>query len=551
MKVQDAFKRLEQLKTEYGFWKSAHKDLSDYINPFRGIFDNNRSKVGTMMDHKRILSAHATHALRIFASGLNSGMTNKSNEWFELDIEDDAILDLPGVREWIDAREKDMYSILNQSNIYEAFYNTYEELGEFGTGCFLILEDYDEVIRARTLTCGEYYLGINNKGRPNSFGREFEMTVEQIVQQFGLESCSNEVSSSWKNNEKDKKIKISHLIEENSGRDPEKADKLNMPFRSVYWETGNSNEKFLARRGFKVFPVVAPRWDTITTDSVYGYGPGWHALGSVKELQATRLDKLMAQSKLHNPPMLQDANQQGHVNLLPGGVTRTSLSTPNSGVRPAYQINPQLESFIELINEEKEEIDRFFFVNLFMMLASMDKRQMTAEEVATRQQEKIMMMGPALHRLDNEMLTPALEIVWNIMEENGLIPPPPAELQGREIKIKFTSILAQAQKAVGIAKIDRVIAMAGNLASMGRLDAMDNLDVDEIVRETSDLEGAPSKVILDKDVVASVREERAKQQQQAMALQAGAMGAKATKDLATAPMGEGSALDGLMKGMPK
>lgn len=132
-----------------------------------------------------------------------------------------------------------------------------------------------------------------------------------------------------------------------------------------------------------------------------------------------------------------------------------------------------------------------------------------------------------------------------------MIPPPPAELQGREIKIKFTSILAQAQRAVGIAKIDRVIAMAGNLASLGRMDAMDNLDVDEIVRETSDLEGAPSKVILDKDVVASVREERAKQQQQAMALQAGAMGAKATKDLATAPMGEGSALDGLMKGMPK
>lgn len=535
-------RRFDNLKAEHQKFVPAWKDLK-LINPFRGIFNNDRSSVGKMINHKELLSAHGTHALRIFASGLNSGMTSKSSRWFKLTIKDKVLMDSPGVREWLDDTQDVMYDVLNQSNIYETFYNAYEELGQFGTACYLILDDFDEVIRGRSMTCGEYFLAVDNKGRPNRFGREFEMTVEQLVREFGLESVSMQVKQMFENKQYQINIKVCHMIEPNDLRDLSKIDNKNMAFRSIYWEQGKKEEKYLRVSGHKSFRVVAPRWDTVTTDAVYGYGPGWQALGSVRELQATRLDKMMMQAKLHNPPTQQDANVQGNANLLPGGSTKVSSNAPNAGVRPAYEVPDALQSFIELLNEEKEEIDKFFFVNLFLMLASMDKRQMTAEEVATRQQEKIMMMGPALHRLDNEMLSPTLEMAYEIVEEAGLVPELPDALVGVDINIEFTGILAQAQKSIAIQKIDSVLVRAGQIASMGRTDAFDIVDIDEAQREAAQMDGAPARIILDKDVVAKVRAERQRQQQQAIALEAASSAADTTQKLAGAKMGEGNALD--------
>lgn len=550
IQVQDAQRRLKSIAQEFENWKPALKDLSGYVNPVRGIFDGNRTTVGKMMDHKKILSAHATHALRIFASGLNSGMTNKSSNWFRFILGNKEALELPGVKEWIDKVQNAMYDVLNQSNIYEVFYSAYEELGQFGTACFAILDDFDDVIRGRSFTAGEYYLATDKKGNPNAFGRDFEMTVEQLVKEFGLESCSIQVNAYWLNKAYDVKIKVCHLIEENKGRNPEAIDSVNMPFRSLYWESGNHGGQFLRRSGHQKFPIVAPRWDTITTDMVYGYGPGWHSLGAIKELQKTKLDKMLAQEKIHNPPTVKDATVQGYSSLLPGGVTVSSSNLPNVGVRAAYQINPDLNSYLEAINDVKEEIDRFFFVNLFMMLMNVDTGKMTATEVAERQQEKMMMMGPALHRLDKEMLTVVLDLVYSYMDEAGLIPEPPQEVQGATLKIEFTSILAQAQRAMGINHIERVLGIVGTYASIFP-NMVDNIDVDEIVREINDMEGAPAKIVLDRDKVEAIRAERQKQQNQAVAMQAASAGADAANKLANAPVGTGSALDGVLAGLPK
>jgi hypothetical protein len=309
----------------------------------------------------------------------------------------------------------------------------------------------------------------------------------------------------------------------------------------------------LSERGYKRFPIIAPRWDAITTDDTYGYGPGWHALGSIKELQKTRKDKLIVQDKIGNPPVQQDTSVVGHANLLPGGVTKVSSNLPNSGVRPAYQVDPAIDVFLSAIQECKDEIDRFFFVNLFLMLMNMDASKMTATEVAERQQEKIMMMGPALHRLDEEMLTPTLELLYGIMEDNGLIPEFPAQMQGVALKIEYTSILAQAQRALGVTKIERVLGLIGSIAPL-MPEILDNIDPDEVAHIINDLEGAPAKIIRQNDVRDAIREQKAQQQQTAMNMEAANSAADTTQKLANAPMNkpdQSSALDKMMAGVGK
>jgi len=547
-KKQAYERRLLSLKQEHNKYIPAYQELSTYINPTRGIFNGDRTKVGRMIDHKKLLSSYGTHALRIFASGLNSGMTSKSSEWFRPTYDNPAYLEIAGAKEALDELKDKMYSILNQSNIYNVLYQAYEEMGQFGPACYMVLEDFDDVVRGRSFTAGEYYLGTDSKGRVNTFGREFEMTVEQLILEFGYESCSLSVQALWDRNDIDSKIKVSHLIEENNQVDGNMADFRGMPFRSIYWESGNSqDDSFLAVRGFKRFPVIAPRWDLITTDDVYGYSPGWHAIGAIKELQKTRYDKLLAQEKYHNPPMMQDSSVTGHYNKVPGGVTKTSSSVPNSGVWPAYQIELRMDSFIQALEECKDEIDRFYFVNLFLMLMNIDKTNMTATEVAERQQEKIMMMGPALHRLDEEMLTPMLTLVYGIMEDNGLLPLFPEELQGQAIKIEYTSILAQAQKALGINKIERVLGIVGVAAQMDP-SVLDVIDFDEVVRNTAEMEGARSKIVRDKELVASIREQKAQQQEAMMALQSANSAADTASKLSNAKTTEPSVLNNLIQG---
>jgi len=530
-------KRFESMRTEAQHYTASWRSLSEYLNPTRGQFDYNSKPIrGKMIDHKLVLDSHATNSIRKTASGLNSGITSKARPWFRLILSNDDSIPSSPARAWLDEVQKRMYTVLEGSNIYGTFQNTYEELLTFGTGCFILLEDQDTVIRTRNFTAGEYYLAVDKSGKVTSFARQFPMTVAQCYQSFGYENMSPEMQSQWDINQIDFTFVIRHLIEPNVQRNASMDDFSNMPFRSAYWVAGDkSADEFLDVRGYKRFPVVAPRWSVPTTDVVYGYGPGWDALGDVKELQKTKYDKLLAQEKLHNPPMQKDASVEGYANLLPGGVTSTSGSVPNSGLRPAYQINPALDSFIEIINQTKSAIDKHFLTDLFTMLASLDRRNMTATEVASREREIIMLMAPILNQMDEEMLSRVVELVFGIMNDNGLLPQPPEDMQGAEIKVQYISVLAQMQRSVGSTTIEKVLAFVGSLAELAP-QALDIIDFDESVREYGSMEGIPGKIINDPIIVDQIRQARQQQQQQQQMVESAEPLSKSVKNLSDAGM---------------
>lgn len=550
---QEAIKRFNSLRSRYLLWQVGHMELSRYIDPTRGIFNGNRSNVGKMIDHKILLDSHATHAKRITSSGMQTGMTDPARPWYRLTMDAWIIENVPGVREWIDDIANRMIDVMNKSNIYRVFQNCYDELVQFGTGCFIILSDYDDVIRGRSFTAGEYYIGTDSKGRVNTFAREYQMTVGQMVDEFGLESCSAQVQSSYKLGQVDEVINVYHLIEPNKDKMAGYEDMKNMPFKSCYWEVAQGANDFLAHRGYKWFNVIAPRWDSITTDMEYGYGPSWHAIGDVKQLQTLVSDKLIAEQLVNKPPAVEDSSVVGHSNRMPGGVTKTSSNVPNSGLRPAYQINPNLENMQNSIELMHAKIDKHLFADLFLMISSMPvNSQTTAFEIATRKQEQMMMLGPILHGLNEEMHSKSIDIIFNIMNEAGLIPPPPQgildlQAQGQlpEIKVQYISILAQAQKAMGIQQIESTIAAVAN-ASAIYPEAPDNLDIDIAVEEIADLSGVPAKIIRSKESIKALRDARAQQMQQQQAMAAAQMAADSANKLGNTPgQGSGSMADNI------
>ena len=543
-------KRFQTMKLDGLLWRPAWMDLTKNINPLRGVYDSPPSKRPQMIDHTVILDDQATLDAVVLASGMSSGMTSQSIPWLRLTLGRPDWDEVSAIRSWLDSVQEIIYAMLDKSNIYDCLNNAYEELGIFGTACFILLEDFDDGVRGRNFTIGQYYLATDNKGRVNSFAREFWMTVGQMVKEFGYDNCSAQVRTHWDYNRRDVLIQIRHLIEPNDNRMAQMADFQNMPYRSVYWDTSDRTDVFLACRGFKRFPVIAPRWSVFTTDQVYGFGPGWYALGHIKQLQKTVLDRLLAEEKSHNPPMQADASVEGHVSSIPGGLTRTSgNAVPNAGVRPAYQIQPDIQGMLASEDMLKQKIDRHFFTNLFTMLMSIDKTNMTATEVAERQQEKIMMMGPILYKLQTELLDPLIELLYGIALDNNLLPPPPQEIAGVSIKVQYISILAQAQKSLGVQQIQRVVGFIGMCAQMNP-QVTDGFDWDEALREVNGAEGAPAKLIFTQEQIDATRAQRAKLQQAQQAAAMAESASKTTKNLAGSPMGGGSALDGIMGNPP-
>lgn len=73
---------------------------------------------------------------------------------------------------------------------------------------------------------------------------------------------------------------------------------------------------------------------------------------------------------------------------------------------------------------------------MFLMLSNQSAlNQMTATAVAELHEEKLLMLGPVLSRFNNEVLRPLIDRTFDILNEEGLIPPAPEEIQGTDLNV--------------------------------------------------------------------------------------------------------------------
>ena len=144
--------------------------------------------------------------------------------------------------------------------------------------------------------------------------------------------------------------------------------------------------------------------------------------------------------------------------------------------------------------------------------------QMTAAEVQAKTQDKLVALGPVLMQLNEELFDPLIERTYAIMHRRGMLPDPPPELAGQAINIEYISIIAQAQKLVRTAGIERLAGFIGNLAGAVP-GVLDKFNSDTAVDAYADMLGVPPNVINSNDAVKAIRDAKAKAaaQQQAMA----------------------------------
>jgi len=500
------------LKNERSTWDTHWREISDYVLPRSGRFFTKKVNDGGKV-HNNIYDNTATRSMRVLASGMMTGMTSPARPWFRLATLDEDLMKSDNVKMWLHGVTRTMLNVFARSNTYRSLHTMYEELATFGTAATVVQSDFDTVIHHQALTAGEYAVATDARGMVNTLYREFEMTVGQVVDEFGKDNISQHVKNQHDRGALDHWITIVHVIEPRVDRDTTKKDAMNMPYRSCYFEHAGNDDKFLRESGYELFPALVPRWN-VTGGDIYGMSPAMEALGDIKQLQHEQLRKAQGIDYQTKPPMqVPTALKNQGVNALPGGVTYVDTAVQNGGIRTAFEVNLNLNHLLEDINDVRTRISSSFYADLFLMLANSDLGRMTATEVAERHEEKLLVMGPVLERLHNELLDPLVQLTFNRMLMSGLVPPPPPEMEEQDIDVEFVSTLSQAQKAVGTNSVDRFVGNLGAIAQM-KPDVIDKFDSDSWADMYSDLLGVDPNLIMSDDNVAKMRQERAQAQQQ-------------------------------------
>jgi hypothetical protein len=505
---QRVLARKSALWTERSSWITHWREISDYQQPRAGRFVvTDRNRGDKRANH--ILDNTAVFGARTLAAGLMSGVTSPARPWFRLEIQDKDLMESGPVKTWLHDTMVLLRAIFTSSNTYRSLHTIYEELGLFGTAASIVLPDFENVIHHYPLTVGEYALAINSKGEVDTLCREFQLTVAQMVEQFGRENCSVTVRNLYDRANYDAWVDTIHLIEPRKNRDPSKRDARNMRFASCYLEPGkDQNDQFLSESGFERFPALAPRW-VVTGNDIYGTSPGMECLGDVKQLQHQQLRKGQAIDYQVNPPLqVPTKYKEASKARLPGGVFYVDSMGTQQGVRSAFEVQLNLQHLMLDIQDVRERIRSAYYADLFLMLASDNRSGITATEVAERHEEKLLMLGPVLERLHNELLSPLIDLTFDYAERAGILPPPPPELQGMELNVEFISVLAQAQRAVSVNGMERLLSTAVNLAPV-KPEVLDKINFDQVVDDMADAFGVNPSLVLPDNEVAAIRQQRA------------------------------------------
>ncbi len=497
-KMQKMDKRLNNLRAERSEFFDYWGNLSDYCLAHRGRFLNKTSGRKIKRNTKQYNNT-ARIAVRTAEAGLMAGMSSPARPWFKLGAGDPDLSDFKAVKNWLHKVQSIMYRVFAASNTYNQLHPLYGEILVFGTGNMGVYEDFKNVIRCETETIGSYMLGLGEDNKVDTRYKEYNQSVGQLVKRFGYDNCTKTVKNAWDHGNIETRIDIVHAVEPNDDRDGMSPLARDKRFRSVYYERGANKRDglFLLETGFDEFPFMSPRWD-IAADEIYSEDcPGMIALGDTKGLQLGERRFYQALDKVGNPPMQGPSEMKTGRGGVPNPGETVWHSAASKGMHSIYEnYRPDIKAIRGAQEITENRINEAFFKNLFQMLSADNRKQpISAREVAERHDEKLVQLGPVLERLHTELLDPLINRTFNILQKNGVLPPPPQEMVNREMSVKYISILAQAQRAIGLSSTERTIGFAAGLVEAGWTEARFKIDAQQAVDQYADDAGADPRII--------------------------------------------------------
>ncbi len=528
-------KYLEQryfdLKLKRAPFLELWKDVAQYFQPFAGRFDIHNH--GEDRDLGFIIQNEAGQDLHILISGMYTGASSPSRAWFTIapptpDLENDY-----EVATWCSQVQRMILKLFETSNTYDALHGIYRELCMFGIAADVLTDNYDTGLEHHLLSAGEYCVAADNTGTVNTLYREFELTVAQAVRQFGYKNLSKQIQTCYDKGRLSEYFTFLQAIEPREDRDYNSKSNKDMPFASYYMEVGSDEKNIISESGFKEFPCIVSRWDILGID-VYGSSPCMTVLPDVKQYQQVCLRAGQLIDQMSRPPMqVPQSARNARISLKAGALNYTQSTANEQMIRPIVSGTGDLNPVLTYIQSLQQSIRKGLYVDQFLMLENAQGDRKTTVEVNALKEEKMLVLGTVVERNNRECLGRLVEIAYKRLLDAGLLPPPPEAIQNMGMEVKFQSVLSQAQKAVDINSVDRMVSAMASMASITP-EVLDRLDPDgyvDVYRERLDID---PKFLRSKEQADEIRQQRAQAQQQQQAMEQAQQGSVAMEQMAQA-----------------
>ena len=569
--------RLEQTKqallTERSSFDAHWRELAEFFMPRRTRFQVTDRNRGDRRNQK-IIDSSPRFAARTLASGLHAGLTSPARPWLKLETPDQDLNTYGPVKQWLHEVTARMLALFQKSNLYNVLPIAYLDMGIFGSAAFAEFEDDRDVIRFYSYPVGSYVVGLDHRLTASTFIREYQLTVEQVVREFALRpggevdwsTVSITVKNLWDQGHYTAPVDVTWAVTASTDYAPRAFGARRFPYSSCHYETGRPDQEFAGRAGtlresgFGAFPVFCPRWD-VTGEDTYGTdSPGMTTLGDAKQLQIMQQHKGKAIAKAIDPPLKGPHElKTSKVSLVPGGVTYVEDARSGGsghGLTPIHEVRLEgLNFLIQDMGETRERVSRGFYEDLFLMLALSPYGQrggspITAREVEERHEEKLLALGPVLERLNDELLDPLVDRTFAIMLTSGLVPPPPEEMLGMDLRIEYISILSQAQKLVGVSGHDRFM-QSTLLLQQAFPEVRHKVNAFRAIDDYATMLGVDPHVVRSDDEAEALWEQEQQAAQQAAQAEQAKTLAQAGQALSQTPVNQGTstALDQMASGM--
>lgn len=500
-RVRDTYASMRQVQQQ---WLPMWAQLNEAFYPFlygglHGGVANSLS--GGQFRNTKLLDGEPAKALLTLSAGFMNGVTSPARKWVNVKRPGSEPYEEPdgeSATAYSEIRQR-LLEILAGSNYYDSrAVQVYDGAG-LGTGVLLCYEDRDTVAKFTVCPPGSYCLETNASNEIVRFGREFKLTASGLVEEFGEAVLSPTVVERARQGGAQARTEyiVQHLIEPRA-----RGEKGVGPFKETYWLASRQSaaSPLLAERPLYEWPAAVLRW-ACPDNCTYGVPPTLTVLGKAVQLQNLEYKSDQGLDKLISPPLLAHVQLRNRPKAFAAnGITYTSDPGLNAGARPLYQMQVPFQELEIKRQRIVEAIREGLFNHLFDMISQLDTVR-SATEIDARQEEKLVMLGPVLHRSYLEDIGVIVKRVFGIATRKGLMPKLPDSL-GAEIE--FRNVLSDVQKASDVATLERFTQYVSSVIPVFP-DVQPKVDIYDVLTQYAEGLGIrPSVLVPDEDAEAAM-----------------------------------------------
>jgi len=513
--------------------ESTYREIAENVNPDMGDWGDNQEPGGKTPDSgKYRYDSTAMNASSLTADGVQGYAFSRSNPWFRIEQEGSEKDRRDSSRGFLQIAERQMYKQLNRSSFYDEGRLLTRSIMDFATGIMFREEMVEAALPVyRALHLKRCLIGESMYGNVDILVRDFWLTPQDAAKEFGEDALPQRIKDDRQNN-KVKRWKFQQFIFPRDLFDLDIETPPGKEFVSIYLA---DCEPYTAVQihGYETKPFFVVRFARSYDGGAWGSGsPGMLQLANIKQLNGILKDRRRLSQKIASNPIKATEGMYGKINMTPDGVSYVPPGQDFTTIPPTGSLRELDTDIADL----RRAINEAYHVDFFFLLSQNIERIKTATEASGIQGEKAAMLAAFFGRFGYEFLEPALEDLFMLELKAGRLPPPPPELQGKDIKIDFISPLYQLQKQYlqlnstrqALAEIAALVEMQ---VSAGLYpDALDRVHIDnyiDIIAETFNMDRTVVREMAD---VEKMRKIRAQQNAAAMQFQVEAAKQKMQND---------------------